>query len=334
MRVLVSGGTGFLGEHLVARLCQRDDIEVRVLARSGSPVLARLATEHPVEHIRGDLLTGDALARALTGCSAVFHLAGMVSRTPDDSQRMMRLHVDGTRRMLEHMDSAGVKRMILASTSGTVAVSPRAEILDEEAGYATEVVAGWPYYASKIYQEKLAFGLGADLGIEVVSINPSLLLGPGDRRISSTSDVLRFLRRQIPAVPEGGMNFVDVRDAADAMAAALERGRSGESYLLGGPNWTMSEFFGRLSRAAKLPAPRIRLPAKAARFGASVLEHVYRLWRGTEPPVDRISVEMAQHYWWIDASKAEHELGFEARDPGLTLVDTVSYLRQDLSVAD
>ena len=334
MRVLVTGATGFLGEHLITELCARgggrDGVEVRAFARSRSPVLARLE----VDFVQGDLLTGDALKAALKGCQAVFHLAGMVSRTPDDSQPMMRLHVDGTRRLIEHMDAAGVGRLILASTSGTVAVSAEEEVLDEEAGYATELVAGWPYYASKIYQEKLAFGLGTERGIEVVAVNPSLLLGPGDRRLSSTNDVLRFLRRQIPAVPEGGMNFVDVRDAAAAMATALEHGRAGERYLLGGPNWTVEEFFGRLSRAAKLPAPRVRLPARAARIGASVIEHVYRSWRGQEPPVDRISVEMSQHYWWLDSSKARRELHFDSRDPSLTLVDTVNYLRQDLSLAD
>lgn len=328
MQILVTGGTGFLGEQLAPRLLGRGHA-VRVLARSRSPVLDAL---DGVEMVRGDVLEGDALAPALDGCGAVFHLAGLVSRDPDDGQRMMRVHVDGTRRVLQHMHAAGVRRMILASTSGTVAVSRYEEILDEEAGYATEVVAGWPYYASKIYQEKLAFALGAELGIEVVSVNPSLLLGPGDRRITSTTDVVRFLRRQLPMVPEGGVSFVDVRDAAEAMVAALERGRAGERYLLGGPNWTVAEFFGRLSRAAKVPAPRLRLPEKVARFGASVIEHVYRTWVDREPPVDRISVEMAQHYWWLDAGKARRELGFDPRDPGLTLVDTVSYLRQDLSL--
>jgi dihydroflavonol-4-reductase len=327
MQILVTGGTGFLGEQVAQRLLGRGHA-VRVLARSRSPILDGM----DVEMARGDVLEGDALASALPGCEAVFHLAGLVSRDPDDGQRMMRVHVDGTRRVLQHMHAAGVRRMILASTSGTVAVSKFEEILDEEAGYATEVVAGWPYYASKIYQEKLAFALGAELGVEVVSVNPSLLLGPGDRRITSTTDVVRFLRRQLPMVPEGGMSFVDVRDAAEAMVAALDRGRAGERYLLGGPNWTMKEFFGRLSRAAKVPAPRLRVPEKVARFGASVIEHVYRTWVDREPPVDRVSVEMAQHYWWLDASKARRELGFDPRDPGLTLVDTVSYLRQDLSL--
>jgi dihydroflavonol-4-reductase len=217
--------------------------------------------------------------------------------------------------------------MILASTSGTIGVSKDEEILDESAPYAEEIVAGWPYYASKIYQERLAFEHGERLGIDVVAVNPSLLLGPGDRRLSSTGDVRKFLKRQIPTIPDGGISFVDARDAAAATASALDRGRPGQRYLLGGPNWTTKEFFARLGRIAHVAPPRLKLPSSVSKWGASVVEELYR-WRGKEPPVDRISVEMAEHYWWIDSSRAERELGFSARDPQLTLVDTVAYLRQ------
>lgn len=328
--VLVTGGTGFLGEHLVRSLAG-SGYGVRVLGRSRSPVLDAL--DHGIEMIRGDVLgpAGPGLGQAARGCDAIVHLAGMVSRDPDDGQRMMRLHVDGTRRVLEAARAAGVRRVVVASTSGTVAVSRDDRILDESAGYATRVVAGWPYYASKIYQEKLAFQLGRELGLEIVCVNPSLLLGPGDRRLSSTADVLRLLRGQIPVVPDGGVSFVDARDAATATVAALEQGRPGERYLLGGPNWTVSELFGRLARIANVQAPRLRLPGALERMGASVLEHVYRA-RGKEPPVDRISVEMSQHYWYVDSSKAIRELGFRTRDPQLTLVDTVRYLRQTIEL--
>jgi dihydroflavonol-4-reductase len=325
-KVLVTGGTGFLGEHVVAELIKQG-FAVRALARSRSPILEELGADI----VRADVASDD-LGPAMAGVEAVFHLAGVVSRDPDDAQRMMRTHVDGTRRVMEAMAKAGVKKMVLASTSGTIAVSTRDEVLDESAGYAEEIVAGWPYYVSKIYQERLAFQLGRELGIDVVAINPSLLLGPGDRRLSSTGDVRRFLQGKIPTVPRGGVNFVDARDAAAATVAALDRGKPGERYLLGGPNWTVKEFFARLGRAAKVRGPWLQLPSsmdKLQRRAASWIEHAYRS-RGKEPPVDRISVEMAEHYWWLDASKAERELGFESRDPGLTLHDTIDYLRRDL----
>src|SRR5215210_2466368 len=211
--VLVTGATGFLGEHLCRVLVEQGH-GVRGLARSRSGVLAELG----VDVVRGDVLDGPELDRALEGATAVFHLAGAVSRDPDDAQRMMRLHVDGTRRVLERMHAAGIKRMVLASTSGTIGVSKDEAILDESAPYAEEIVAGWPYYASKIYQERLAFEHGERLGIDIIAVNPSLLLGPGDRRLSSTGDVRKFIKRKIPVVPEGGINFVDARDAAAATA--------------------------------------------------------------------------------------------------------------------
>jgi len=324
--VLVTGATGFLGEHLCRVLVERGHT-VRGLARSRSAVLSEIG----VEHVRGDVLDGPELDRALAGTTAVFHLAGAVSRDPDDAQRMMRLHVDGTRRVLERMAAAKIQKMVLASTSGTIGVSKDEEILDENAPYAEEIVAGWPYYASKIYQERLAFEHGERLGIDVIAVNPSLLLGPGDRRLSSTGDVRKFIKRKIPVVPDGGINFVDARDAAEATAAALEKGRPGQRYLLGGPNWTMKEFFARLGRISNVAPPRLKLPAKWNRWGASLVEELYR-HRGKEPPVDRISVEMSEHFWWIDSSKAERELGFQARDPQLTLVDTVTYLRQGVEL--
>lgn len=321
---LVTGATGFLGEHLCRVLIEQGH-QVRGLARSRSGVLQELG----VEHVRGDVLEGPELDAALTGVDAVFHLAGAVSRDPGDAQRLMRLHVDGTRRVLERMSAAGVMKMVLASTSGTIGVSKDEEILDETAPYPEAIVAGWPYYASKIYQERLAFEHGKRLGIAVIAVNPTLLLGPGDRRLSSTGDVRKLMQGKVPVVPSGGVSFVDVRDAALATAVAMEKGRPGERYLLGGPNWTTKEFFQRVCRVANVSAPRLRLPAKLNKWGASLLEELYR-HRGKEPPVERISVEMAEHFWWIDSSKAERELGFEARDPQLTLHDTVAYLRQGI----
>lgn len=334
----VTGGTGFLGEQLVRRLLERGDT-VRVLARAAASPWAGNLQPHarPGELAGGvevrigdvvqDLEDAAPLSESMAGADVLYHLAGFVSRHPGDGRRMMRVHVDGTRRVLEAARQAGIRRVVLASSSGTVAVSRSPEpILDESAPYAVDVVGSWPYYLSKIYQEKLALERGPALGLEVVVVSPSLLLGPGDRRESSTGDVRRFLRGQIPIVPEGGLNFVDVRDAAAALVAAMDRGRPGERYLVGGPNWTFAEFFGRLERVSKVRGPRLRLPERLALGGASLLEAVFaRLDR--EAPVDPVSVAMSQCFWYCDSTKAARELGFEARDPAETLDDTVRDLR-------
>jgi dihydroflavonol-4-reductase len=152
---LITGGTGFLGEHLARALLDSPKPgELRVLVRGTYEPLR----DERLTVLRGDVVAdraGDVpLAEALAGCDRVYHLAGSVSRDASAGQTMMRVHVDGTRRLIEAAARAGVKRMVVASSSGTIACSRHPEpILDESAPYATEVVAGWPYYLSKIYQE-------------------------------------------------------------------------------------------------------------------------------------------------------------------------------------
>lgn len=318
---LVTGGTGFLGRHLIKQLPAGG---VRALVRRESRSLAKLG----VEQVIGDVEDAASLARALAGMRHVYHMAGLVSRDPKDATRLMRVHVDGTRNLLAAAKATGVERVVLASSSGTTAVSTDADfIADERAPFAIDVVKGWPYYLSKIYQERLALDFFARQGLPIVILSPSLLLGPGDQRGSSTEDVRRFLQKKIPIVPPGGLNFVDARDAAAAFVTAMERGKPGERYLLGGPNWTFETFFGRLSRLAKVAAPRFKLRPSWARFGASVIEQLSE-WRGVAAPVDRVSVEMSEHFWYVDSGKAERELGFQARDPQATLMDTIRYLRK------
>lgn len=343
--VLVTGGTGFLGEHLLRALRGRGQA-VRVLTREPTAELSELG----VSIYQGDLLTdsnraeattskpdelpsNEALESALDGVKEVYHLAGMVSRDPARAQMMMHLHVDGTRRLLYACKRAGVRRILLASTSGTIAVSRDADpIPDETWPYPVELCGEWPYYLSKIYQEKLALELAPKLGLELVVVNPSLLLGPGDRRGSSTMDVRRFLCNEIPAVPSGGVNFVDVRDVATACAAAMERGRNGQRYLLGGPNWTFAEFLGRLGRIARIDGPWLKLPSRWNRLfegAVKAVDEIYR-HRGQTSPIERVSFEMSQHFWYCDSSLAMRELGFAIRDPAETLDDTVRDVRKSL----
>jgi len=322
--ILVTGGTGFLGSHLVSLLVRRGEA-VRVLTRSSTPDLAAAG----VEIQEGSLLDREVVAKAMEGVDRVYHCAGLVSRDPDVGPEMFRVHVDGTRLLLEEARRAGVRRVLVVSTSGTIAVSPHDEISTEESPYRIETVRRWPYYLSKIFQEKLALELAAAGGPEVVVVNPSILFGPGDVRLSSTGDVLRFLEKKIPLVPSGGINFVDARDAAAGAILAMEQGKPSARYLLGGPNWTIAEFFARLARVSGVRAPVARIPDAAARFGASVAEQLFRLrGRDAKAPIDRESVEIAQHFWYCDSSRARRELGWEPRDPMETLDDTVAFLRE------
>ena len=326
MKLLVTGATGFLGGALVPLLVEEGH-EVRVLARGGAPDAEALGCEL----VSGDVRDPETVRRALDGREGLYHLAGLVSRDPRDAHKMYELHVTGTRVLLAEAERAGVGRVVLASSSGTIGVSQVRRVATEEDDYPIETVGRWPYYLSKIYEEKIAIE-AARRRLPVVILNPSLLLGPGDARLSSTQDVYRFLLGRIPAMPRGGISFVDVRDAARAFVAALTRGNVGERHLLGAANWDFTEFFGRLSRLARAPPPPLRLPS-AVKVAAAHLMETWAHRRGREPDLPAADVEMGEHWFFVDSSKAERVLGFRPRDPVETLTDTVRYVREKFMAA-
>ncbi|MBA2646514.1 MAG: NAD-dependent epimerase/dehydratase family protein [Pyrinomonadaceae bacterium] len=320
---LVTGGTGFLGAHLVRQLVEAGERDLRVMATSIPAWLAELG----IETFEGSVTERDDVARAVEGVTQIYHLAGRVSRTKERAHEMYALHVEGTRLVCEAAQAAGVKTMVLASTSGTVAVTEDGDTIpDEEWPTPLEIVSRWPYYASKVYQERVALENFSGANRRLVIMNPSLLLGPGDDRLSSTKVILDFLARKIISVPKGGLSFVDVRDAAESFRAAMERGRHGERYLLGAANWTFADFFGRLERQTKTPAPRFSIPSKLVVPGARMFHALYEHWK-LAPPIEPDEIGMAEHFWYLDPAKAERELGFTPRDTAETLHDTVSYVR-------
>lgn len=331
-RHLVTGATGFLGQHLVAQL--RDGgHEVVALCRSPEPIGGGRGPrrELSIEGVtvrRGDVLDAGAIRDAAAGCTGVFHCAGKVSRKPEDAEELYRVHVEGTKTVLEACKAAGVRRAVVVSTSGTVAVSDDPDhIATEDDDAPVGLLSRWPYYRAKLFAERAALEANGD-GFEVIAVNPTLLLGPGDVHGSSTEDVRLFLERRIPAVPPGGMSYVDARDAAAAMLLAMERGKPGRRYLVGACNLTIREFMGRLERISGVRGPWVPVPhaPELSRVGAQLVERL--LGRvGMAMPVDAVSLDMSQHYWYLDATRAETELGWTARDPMVTLADTVSDLR-------
>lgn len=323
-KILITGGTGFLGAEIVRRLLESGARNLRVLA-SRVPDWMK---DEGIEAIEGSVTDTNTVAAATKNVESIFHLAGKVSRDNDDAAAMNRIHVEGTRLLSQAAKEAGVSTMILASSSGTIAVSEDEQIFDETFPPPVEIFSRWAYYASKYFQERTAQENFAGEGRRLVIINPTLLLGPGDDRLSSTKVVLDFLGRKIPYCPSGGLSFVDVRDSADAFIAALDRGRDGEKYLLGAANMRFEDFFGRLERLSGVAAPRLRMPKSIAVNGAAVIESVFKNWRRSSP-VASSEVEQAEHFWYLDASKAKDELGFAPRDPQETLNDTIRYIEDN-----
>ncbi|MEQ1922306.1 MAG: NAD-dependent epimerase/dehydratase family protein [Pyrinomonadaceae bacterium] len=322
-RILITGGTGFLGTHIVQNFLAYGEKNLKVMASS----VPEWMKDAGIKAVEGSVTDRDDVAKACKNVSAIFHLAGKVSRDNDDAAAMNKIHLEGTRILCEAAKEAGVQTMVLASSSGTLAVSEDGQVVDETFPPPIKILTRWAYYASKYYQERAAIENFDGDGRKLVIMNPSLLLGPDDERLSSTKPVLDFLARKIPYTPSGGLNFVDARDAAAAFIAALEKGNHQEKYLLGAANMTFEQFFGRLERLSDVAAPALKVPKKLAMAGSSMISSIYKHW-GKTSPVAPNEVEQAEYFWYFDSSKAIEELGFEPRDPQETLNDTIIYLRE------
>jgi dihydroflavonol-4-reductase len=291
---------------------------LRVLTRD-----ARRAPEG-AEVVEGDVTLRADVERAIAGVDRVYHLAGVVSRDPKDDGLLYRVHVEGTRAVCDAARAAGVDKLVVVSSSGTVAVGREPYAHDETSGYKQHVVSEWAYYLSKIFAEKLAFDYHSRHGLPVVVVNPALLLGPGDDRDSSTKDVRLFMEGKVLAVPPGGMSIVDVRDVAAGVEAAMERGRPGERYLLGGPNWSFRRLIRETARIAGVRPPRFAPPFGLQLWSGRVLRTIVPSLQG----LDDATIKMSALFWYVDSRKAVRELGFHARDPLETLADTVRDIRR------
>lgn len=316
--IVLTGATGFLGKAVCDKLA---DKPARALCRRPAPLLA----DRGISAAVGSLLDPSWVASQIGRGDVVVHMAGKVEFTAGGAREMHDLHLAATRVVAAAARDAGA-RLILVSSSGTTAVSHHERLIDETAPYPMGIVARWPYYLTKTLQERLVLDMAARDGLDAVVLNPSLLLGPGDHRNSSTQVVRDFLGKRLPTVPAGGISVVDVRDAAGAIVAAIERGRSGERYFLAGHNCRFGTFFKILETASGVPAPVLRLPAALASAGARVAHH-FRAGSLPHPAL----IEMANHFWYADSQKAAQELGFKPLALEATVRDTVSYLRESAS---
>lgn len=323
-KILITGGTGFLGTHIVRQLLETGAKNLRVMA-SHVPVWMKDAG---IEAAEGSVTNKTDVAEAVKNVSAIFHLAGKVSRNNNDAVQMNKIHLEGTRILCEAAKEAGVKTFLLASSSGTIAVSDIDETLDETNNPPLDIISRWAYYASKFYQERTALENFNEKGAKLVILNPSLLLGEGDERLSSTKVVLDFIGKKLPLTPSGGLNFVDARDAATAFINALDKGKHREKYLLGAENMTFAQFFGRLERLSGVSAPMLRLPKSLSVAGAGFVDSIYNNFNW-KSPIQPKEVEQAEHFWYFDSGKAKSELNFAPRDANETLQDTISYLRKN-----
>lgn len=318
MRVLVTGATGLVGSAVTHELARRGHA-VRVLARSTSDLSALAGAG--AEIARGDVLDGAAVASALAGCDAVVHTAGVVGFRAGQRDAMFAVNARGVEIVLGAALAAGVRRAVLTS-SVSVTGGTRALRVADETTPSNAAALGIDYFVSKLRGEEAGLAL-ARRGLPLVVVRPAYVLGPGDLRGSSASAVLAIARRRIPAFVDGGVSFCHVADVARGHAEALERGREGETYVLGGHNLATGELMERVARLAGVPAPR-RVPYALALAAAAVAERAARL-RGRSSALTVALVRSSGLCTFVTSAKAQRELGYEIRPFDDMVCDTLRF---------
>ncbi|PYV38004.1 MAG: NAD-dependent dehydratase [Acidobacteria bacterium] len=305
MKVLVTGGTGFVGSHLVRHLLAHGD-EVVCLVRPTSRLdnLQGLT----VKLARGDLSHPETLRSALEGCHTVYHCAADYRLWCKDPERMHATNVEGTRNVLQAAFEARVERVVYTSTVGCLGLEPDGSPANETTLVNFEKLIG-PYKRSKFLAEREAENWFRR-GLPVVIVNPSTPVGELDIKPTPTGKmIVGFLRGKMFGYVETGMNLVDVRDVAEGHILAAKKGMVGEKYILGHSNLTLKQIFDLLSKLTGIPSPTKQIPHWMAETYARLENYWSDKIRHREPFVPLEGAKLARHKMWFDASKAVNELG-------------------------
>jgi dihydroflavonol-4-reductase len=318
MKVFVTGGTGFIGANLVRLLLQKG-YEIRALVRPESNLENLKNLE--IERVEG-CLTDSNLYQSLKGCQVLFHCAAHYSLWQKDKLLLEKYNILGTRNILAAARQAGIERTIYTSSVAAIGVKPGVAV-NETHQSPVENLVGY-YKKSKYWAEQEAYK-AVKLGQDIVIVNPSTPIGPWDIKPTPTGDlILRFLRRKMPAYVNTGLNFIDVRDVAQGHLLALEKGKTGERYILGHQNLTLKEFLDLLSKITGLPAPQKTLPIWLPLSVAWVDEMILTKL-GKTPSIPLDGVKMSRQPMYYNASKAVQELGLPQSSIQTALQDAVNW---------
>jgi dihydroflavonol-4-reductase len=323
MRVFLTGATGFLGSH-VARVLVEQGADLRLLVRPTSSL-------RNLEGLKADTATGDlrdpaSLGRAMAGCDTVFHVAADYRLWVRDPQEMYRSNVDGTRAILEAACKTGVRRVVHTSSVATIGFSGNGHPADEDSPVSLADMIG-PYKRSKFMAEQVALEAGRS-GMHVVVVNPTTPVGEQDVKPTPTGRiVVDFLKRKFPAYVETGLNLVDVRECAQGHVAALEKGKPGQRYILGGENLTLKQILDKLAAITGLPSPRVKLPYVFAYAAGVVDETITGRLLKREPRATVDTVRMGKKKMFASSEKAERELGWKIVPVDAALRRAVEWFR-------
>src|SRR6202008_137509 len=242
MLAFVTGATGFVGSH-VARALADQGADLRLLVRANSNT--KNIDDLKVDRVTGDLRDPASLEKGIAGCEVVFHVAADYRLWVRDPEQMYRSNVEGTRALLEAARKNGVRRVVYTSSVATIGFRKDGQPADEDSPVSLADMIGH-YKRSKFMAEQLAMEAGRG-GMQVVTVNPTTPIGEGDVKPTPTGRiVVDFLKRKFPAYVETGLNLVDAQVCAQGHVSALEKGRSGERYILGGEDLTLKQILDKL----------------------------------------------------------------------------------------
>ena len=306
MKVFLTGATGFVGHH-VARELAAQGASLRLLVRKTSN-LANLEGIPGETHI-GDLSDPESIKPALVGCDALMHVAADYRLWIPDPKAMYRANVDGTRELLHLAQEAGIPRVVYTSSVATMGFRADGLIVNEDTPVSLESMVGH-YKRSKFMAEQVAIA-AARAGQHVIILNPTTPVGSHDSKPTPTGRIfVDFLNHKFPAYVDTGLNLVDVNEVAKTHVAALEIGRPGERYILGGENLTLKQILDKMSAITGIPSPTVKIPfAVAATYAFFEETFTGRLLR-KEPRDTLEEVRMGRKKMYASSAKAQQELGF------------------------
>lgn len=308
MKAFVTGATGFVGSH-VARVLAEQGAGLRLLVRSNSDT--KNIEELNADRVVGDLRHPESVEHGMEGCDTVFHVAADYRLWVHDPEQMYRSNVDGTRAVLDAARKHGVRRVVYTSSVATMGFSRNGHLADENSPVSLDHMIGH-YKRSKFMAEQIALDAGRSGTMEVVVVNPTTPVGEQDIKPTPTGRiVVDFLKRRFPAYVDTGLNLVDVDECARGHIAALEKGRSGERYILGGENLTLKEILDELAAITGLPSPHVEVPYVVALIAGVVDEVVTGRVLRREPRATIEAVRMSRKKMFVTSAKAERELGWK-----------------------
>jgi dihydroflavonol-4-reductase len=307
MKAFVTGATGFVGSH-VARVLAEQGADLRLLVRSGSN--PRNIQTLNADRVIGDLRDPLSIERAMSGCDVVFHVAADYRLWVREPQQMYLANVDGTRALLQAARKNKVRRVVYTSSVATMGFTSNGRSADESFPVSLYNMIGH-YKRSKFMAEVVALEAGRG-GMDVVVVNPTTPVGEQDIKPTPTGRiVVDFLKKKFPAYVDTGLNLVDVTQCARGHVAALEQGRTGERYILGGENLTLKQILDKLAAITGLPSPRVKLPYVVALAAGVIDEVVTGRILGREPRATIDAVRMGRKKMFVSCAKAEKELGWK-----------------------